>query len=382
MTASILIVDDMTDSRLLLDALLSDTYRIHLAVSGQEGLDKVKQHTPDLILLDLIMPGMDGLEVCEILKHDPDTQDIPIVFITGSTDDNEKLKAYELGADDFIHKPVNAEELTTKVSKILASQTSLKEAREMSQMAQQTALIAMTNSSELGMILKFMESANEATSFEALAKHLEEITQNFGVICCFQFNYEDTCLNFGNGCVEDSLEARMITEARKAGGIIGHGKRMFFNQHYVSMLVKNMPVEDEDKCGRYKDNLSMLLSAANGIAKTIGIGQSVARQRKQLIKDTLDSTFDRTQRIMSLIRHLESSTVNVVQDARLSFEEALYSLGLTEEQENNLIGIFNSAMDKMDTVKETAVEVEDTMTMVVKVFEKLLNEDETSTPKD
>jgi CheY-like chemotaxis protein len=298
MSARILIVDDMADNRLLLEALLSDSYQIQLAESGQKCLDMVSDDKPDLILLDLVMPEMDGFEVCEKLKADYNTQDIPIIFITSSTCDDEKLRAYELGADDFINKPFNHDELSAKISKVISGLVQINEAKELANAAQQAALIAMTNSSELGMIIKFMEAASESESFEELAQHLDEVTQNFGLVCCFHFEYDDSNLNIGNGCVDGSLEARMIAEARKVGGIIGHGKRMFFNQKHVSMLVKNMPIEDDDKCGRYKDNLAVLMSSANGIARTIGVEMSMAKQRRQLIKDTFDSTYERTQHVM------------------------------------------------------------------------------------
>ena len=374
MSATILIVDDMADNRLLLDALLSDKYTIQLAESGQQCLDMVSEKKPDLILLDLVMPVMDGFEVCAKLKDNYDTQNIPVIFITSSTCDDEKLKAYELGADDFINKPFNHDELTAKISKTLSGVASINEAKELANAAQQAALIAMTNSSELGMIIKFMESAGESESFEELAAQLDEVTQGFGLVCCFHFEFNDYSLNIGNGCVDGSLEARMIAEARKVGGIIGHGKRMFFNQKYVSMLVKNMPVDDDDKCGRYKDNLAVLLSSANGIAKTLGVEQSMMQQRRQLIKTTFDSTYERTQHVMGLVNLLESNTVHVVQDIRLTFEEALFSLALTEDQENYLMGIFDAGMEKMETVKETATEVETAMKSVVAAFEQLLAE--------
>jgi len=374
MSATILIVDDMADNRLLLDALLSDKYTIQLAESGQQCLDMVSEKKPDLTLLDLVMPVMDGFEVCEKLKDNYDTQNIPVIFITSSTCDDEKLKAYELGADDFINKPFNHDELTAKISKTLSGVASINEAKELANAAQQAALIAMTNSSELGMIIKFMESAGESESFEELAAQLDEVTQGFGLVCCFHFEFDDYSLNIGNGCVDGSLEARMIAEARKVGGIIGHGKRMFFNQKYVSMLVKNMPVDDDDKCGRYKDNLAVLLSSANGIAKTLGVEQSMMQQRRQLIKTTFDSTYERTQHVMGLVNLLESNTVHVVQDIRSTFEEALFSLALTEDQENYLMGIFDAGMEKMETVKETATEVETAMKTVVAAFEQLLAE--------
>lgn len=372
MTANIIVVDDMPDNRMLLEALLTPEHSVTLAESGKQCLEIVSQNKPDLILLDLLMPEMDGFEVCEHLKDDFDSREIPIIFITSSTCDDEKLKAYELGADDFINKPFNHDELNAKVSKTLAGTNRLKDANEMAMAAQQAAMIAMTNSSELGIILKFMEQAGECDSFEALATKLDEVCQNFGLICCFQFSYESQVVNIGHGCVDGSLEAKMITEAKKVGGIIGHGKRMFFNQPHISMLVKNMPVEDDDKCGRYKDNLAVLISSANGVARTIGMEGVMAQQRKDLIKSTFDLTFERTNHVMAQVNRLETTTIEIVQEIRFSFEEALFSLGLSEEQESYLLGIFDSAMDKMDAVKETANSVEDAMRHVVQDFEMLL----------
>jgi hypothetical protein len=235
-------------------------------------------------------------------------------------------------------------------------------------------LIAMTNSSDLGMIIKFMESASESERFEELALHLEEVTKNFGLICCFQFEFNGSQVNLGHGCTDGSLEARMITEARKVGGIIGHGKRMFFNQKFVSMLVKNMPIDDDDKCGRYKDNLAVLLSSASGIARTIGIELSIAEQRSTLIKQTFDATFERTQHVLGLVNLLESNTVQIVQEIRISFEEALFSLGLSEEQESHLLSIFDGAMEKMETVKETTTKVDSAIKQVVVAFEQLFSD--------
>ena len=105
----ILIVDDTPDNIELLTGLLEDDYLIKAAPNGQIALKAVKAGgIPDLILLDIMMPGMDGFEVCSKLKEDPETKDIPIIFITAKNEIDDETRGFSLGAVDFISKPINA----------------------------------------------------------------------------------------------------------------------------------------------------------------------------------------------------------------------------------------------------------------------------------
>ena len=105
---TILVVDDTPENLALMSGLLKDRYQVRVANNGERAL-KLARGTPrpDLILLDIMMPGMSGHEVCQILKEDPDTNDIPIIFLTAMTATEDETKGLEMGAADFITKPVN-----------------------------------------------------------------------------------------------------------------------------------------------------------------------------------------------------------------------------------------------------------------------------------
>jgi len=105
---TVLVVDDTPDNLSLMSGLLKDLYKVKVANNGEKAI-KIAQATepPDLILLDIMMPGLSGYEVCEILKKDPATRDIPIIFLTAMTATDDEKKGLELGAVDFITKPVN-----------------------------------------------------------------------------------------------------------------------------------------------------------------------------------------------------------------------------------------------------------------------------------
>ncbi len=120
MSARILVVDDILPNVKLLEAkLLGEYYEVLTATSGQEGIDIATRELPDLILLDVMMPGMDGFEVCEKLKDDPITTHIPIVMVTALTDTNDRVRGLKVGADDFLSKPVNDIALMARVRSLV-----------------------------------------------------------------------------------------------------------------------------------------------------------------------------------------------------------------------------------------------------------------------
>ena len=111
---TILIVDD-TVANLDLLAELLDNYDIIDATSGEEALEILEEEKVDLILLDIMMPGMDGFEVCRRLREKPETKEIPIIFITAKNDEDSIEKAYDIGGSDYITKPFKPKELRARV---------------------------------------------------------------------------------------------------------------------------------------------------------------------------------------------------------------------------------------------------------------------------
>jgi serine phosphatase RsbU (regulator of sigma subunit) len=103
---TVLVVDDAPSNIQIVNSILKDTYKVRIATTGAKALELVKTvPPPDLILLDVMMPGIDGYEVCSQLKSDPGTNDIPVIFLTGQTDTADETHGFEVGAVDYIHKP-------------------------------------------------------------------------------------------------------------------------------------------------------------------------------------------------------------------------------------------------------------------------------------
>lgn len=116
----ILIIDDTEFmTKLISDILTNADYDVVIASNGPEGIQKVREEKPDLVILDVIMPGMDGYQVCKILREDESNNLMPIIMLTAHDNEDDKLTGLELGADDYIIKPFNGRELVSRVRNTL-----------------------------------------------------------------------------------------------------------------------------------------------------------------------------------------------------------------------------------------------------------------------
>lgn len=113
---TILVVDDTpTNLQVLFDLLTEQDYRVAIAKNGETALQRVRSSEPNLILLDVMMPGIDGFETCKRLKASPETRDIPVIFMTALSDSLDKVKGLSLGAVDYITKPIQHEEVLARI---------------------------------------------------------------------------------------------------------------------------------------------------------------------------------------------------------------------------------------------------------------------------
>ncbi|HSH04286.1 MAG TPA: response regulator transcription factor [Anaerolineae bacterium] len=171
----LLIDDDITNLKVAVNHLNAYSYRILTADNGADGIMRAQKAGPDLILLDIRMPGLDGLETCRRLKANPTTATIPVIFMTALTDINDKVHAFDVGAVDYVTKPIEAPELIARVRTHLTLRAFQRDLEQ--QVAQRTAeLTAELNrqkqlQAEKEILLKIVRQQSEH-----LRQHIENAT--------------------------------------------------------------------------------------------------------------------------------------------------------------------------------------------------------------
>lgn len=175
MTARILVVDDVAANVKLLEAKLSaEYYDVLMAFSGQECLEIATERLPDLILLDVMMPGMDGFEVCKYLKSDEDTAHIPVVMVTALSEISDRVRGLDAGADDFLSKPVNDIALFARVRSLLRLKMMMDELRVRQETSGKLGIIE-SSIPETGDDARILIADGSEFTAKRIANHLEDI---------------------------------------------------------------------------------------------------------------------------------------------------------------------------------------------------------------
>ncbi len=167
MKFNILVVDDTETNVTILVEALSSEYEVSVAMDGESALELARQELPDLILLDIMMPGMDGYQVCEVLKEKEQTRGIPVIFLTAKTETEDIVRGFSLGAVDYVAKPFQIPELLARVRTHLE----LKESRG----------IILQKSNEQKELLHVLchDLANPLTGILGVLELLEESPEDF-----------------------------------------------------------------------------------------------------------------------------------------------------------------------------------------------------------
>lgn len=368
---TIMIVDDIESNRVLLKMILEDDYTIVECDSGPACLSALESQIPDLILLDVNMPGMTGYEVCTEVRKNSQTLTLPILFVSAMDNVEERLAGFEAGGNEYITKPIDTQVLLEKITSALSHQGEMQQAKDSANEAMNIAMEAMTSSSELGQIIEFVKSSQDIHSLAGIGEKLCEITEGFGLTAsAVIYGAKPIFIH----CGADSMEAKVLLKFEHAKDkIVSAGVRTMVRSNSMGLLINDMPIHDESRHGRFKDHLMVLSSICEGRLLNIKANLSVSDQRKEVMNRVIAITEQQVVKISKKLAAYDATTRQAMMDMITELEIKLFDLGLDEDQEEQLMSLAYGANEKLESFKGEVDKLDQELGLVLEGLYEVLN---------
>lgn len=339
--------DDLANANLLLDYLQNNQHKVrHFQGFPPGGLADVRDAMPtppDIVLLDVNMPGLDGYQICQLLRDDYLPDSTGVIFTSGLMGDDDIMRAFSAGADDYLIKPVRLQELLVKISQVQKSRQEQVSKGEQAQVAMKMAFDAMRTSAELGEILQFQEKIHQLATPQEIANASFEVLRNFELQASIVFLHENEPIHFRDDGIRPALEVDSILASRNRGRLY-HWKRMtFLNYQLFSVLIRNMPIENEERYGILKDQICLLFNGLDTRLSTLMLAASEQDKQKRL--KTI------SQVLASIALEIEQSSVafseqfeRIIMDMETNLKAEMAQFNLLDSEELSLLTLIDSSL--------------------------------------
>lgn len=351
---TVMVVDDDELTQELICGILGDDYTLVRAASGNECMQMLEQGPTDILLLDVNMPGIDGLEACRLIRKNPAHHNLSIIFVSASDAKDEIIAGYEAGADDYITKPLHSDSLLARVER--NTRLHLKRKSMVSDEYVERDEIQRIKSLIVPLV-QFVELSQSANFHDAVIEKLFNFTQQLNLSCRVQARVHQQIQYFADDGMLRPIEANLLEQMHGQGQCCEFGKRLIINFSDVSLLVRNMPTENDG----LRENLILAITQAVHIANAK--------------INALNHKDDRQKQIETLAQVLESATETVgflhqqfCDHTRKSHEvhdsvtheisKNLEALGLTDEQEDFLNQVIDRGMQQLVALSNESVIIE------------------------
>lgn len=367
----IIVVEDDRTTRLLLDSTLGKTYTVEIFDTAEALLSSPSKGTAQLYLLDVGLPGMDGLTLCRTLKAETDTGSIPVMFLSGHDSPEEVLAGYEAGAQDYILKPFDVTTLHYKIENLRRIEADREGLAEQLQDSDALTTQVLANLDEYAVLVKFLRNLNECKTPQELIEASQHTLQAFNLEGAIQIRLggvEKTSSSYGENW---PLEVAVIRHMRTQGSIFEHKHLAAFNFEHITILVTNMPREDFELCGRIRDHLAIAVESAHAklTAMQFFTENTWMRGSIQQLLQSITDTVDNLSKKYQHARYLEGEyTARFLDEISAAFVE----IGMSERQEDMLLDNIRKKVKLFIDLYDIAPETEQTLKSLIAQMQQIL----------
>ncbi len=354
------VVDDDPAVRDIICAMLDPDYPVEAFDSAEACQAELTDTLPDLLLLDINLPGMNGYTFCQQIKSDSRLRKMPVIFVSGHDSPEERIAGYDAGGEDFIVKPFEPEELLRKVKvaqQMVQNQRTLAEQVEESEHLSSLVLASMD---ETGILLQFMSKLIAMNSAQEVCAGGLELLRRYRLEGVVQTRMDGETLTMSASGTNLPLEASVIEHVRNQGRIFEFSRRSVHNFERVTLMINNLPLDDPEYCGRLRDHLSVAAQGIDSRLKALSdeIRSRRAEQGIQLALENVGKTIIDLHEAHKVNAEASSSLIVGLQESLLN---SFYKLGLTDNQEKFLQNMVGDFMTRMVELLDRGLQTQDSL---------------------
>ncbi|UTH74622.1 PleD family two-component system response regulator [Chromobacterium sp. IIBBL 290-4] len=332
--ARILIVDDDPTARVLPAASLQGQYVVREADSGEQALAEFAREPAELVLMDILMPGLSGFDACRQLRELPGGEHVPVVFLSSEISLKDQLEAYDCGGSDFIGKPARPADIQAKVAHALSQASQRRQHESDMQSAMQTAMGAMVANGELGVVMQVLRRSFDCKGSAQLAELLLEGCVEYGLEGCIMIRQGEGAQYRSTSEPISQVEIDVLGHLAGGDKIVQLGGQCALNDSGITLLVKNLPRQDSDRVGRLRDNLALMLDGCVSRLASLGTESllTASQARRQVV--------ERAVAVLELVqrRYEENNrqTEAIMEEMIAKVEKLFLHIGLSAHQETQI----------------------------------------------
>lgn len=367
----VLVIDDDPDYCQLMTEVLSEKFDCSVAFSGKEGLLKFKDDVdPILVIVDLNLPDVSGFDVCMELKALKSTREFAIFVISGDEDSSSRIRAFEVGADDYIAKPFELNELSSRIDRSIDFVEGQSKLKQEGNATREMANIAMAQASQYSYVMNFFKSLNTCHNIDQVAKLFFDAMDYFSLSATIKIHLNSVVfLNSDLGDVSP-IEKSIYELLENHGRIYEFGKRMLINGRNVSFLVKNFP-DDDISAGQARDFLAALVEGLESKIDDLILKSSIMEVASGLTEaiETINQNLNKHNIIMN----------NIMSDMVTDISTSYHKLDLNDEQEVYFTDMVEKGSGRLNSADDLLSEIQVSFSSLLV---KMKNIEEMSKPSD